>query len=246
MPLATRVIPMLLHSHGWLVKGIKFQSWRTAGHALQAARIHQARGVDELLFLDVAATPERRGPDLQTMSRLTEKCFMPITGGGGVTTLADVQALLRHGADKVSIGAGIHTEQGLIRECSDAVGRQAIVAVIETDEGRVYVPNKDWHNLHPADWAIYLACEGAGEILLMSRDRDGTCEGYDLRTIEAVARAVDIPVVAAGGCGTYEHMREAVNAGASAVAAGSMLQWTDATPLGAAKHLAMAGIEARV
>lgn len=237
---------MLLHSHGCLVKGIKFQSWRTAGYALQAARIHQARGVDELLFLDVAATPERRGPDLSTMSKLTEKCFMPITGGGGVTSLDDVQALLRHGADKVAIGAGCHQGNGLVRRCSASVGRQAIVAVIETDNGRTYVPHQDWTNLHPADWAIYMATEGAGEILLMSRDRDGTCEGYDLATIEAVARAVDVPVIAAGGAGKYEHMKQAIDAGASAVAAGSMFQWTDQTPLGAAKYLASNGITARV
>lgn len=244
--LATRIIPMILQSHGFMVKGIKFQSWRTAGNPLQAARIHQARGVDELLFLDVAATPEGRGPDLATISALTEKCFMPITAGGGVRSLDDVQALLRHGADKVAIGAGCHTGKGLVRRCADVVGRQAIVAVIETEDGKTHVPGYDWPNLHPVDWAIYLACEGAGEILLMARDRDGTCEGYDLDTIKAVASHVDIPVVAAGGAGKYEHMLQAIEAGASAVAGGSIFQWTDQTPKGAAQYLAAHGIEARV
>ncbi len=246
MALATRVIPMLLHSHGWLVKGIKFQSWRTAGHALQAARIHQARGVDEQLFLAVAATPEKKPNDFALVEKLTAGCFMPITAGGGVRSLDDVQALLRHGADKVAIGAGCHTGKGLVRRCADVVGRQAIVAVIETEDGKTHVPGYDWPNLHPVDWAIYLACEGAGEILLMARDRDGTCGGYDLDTIKAVSSHVDIPVVAAGGAGTYEHMRQAIEAGASAVAGGSIFQWTDQTPKGAAQYLAAHGIEARV
>lgn len=245
MPLATRIIPMILHSHGCMVKGIKFQSWRTAGNPLQAARIHQARGVDELLFLDVAATPEGRGPDLAAIGAITEGCFMPITSGGGVTSLDDVQGLLRHGADKVAIGAASHRMDGLVRRCANAVGRQAIVAVIETDDGRLYVPGDDWQNTSSVDWAIHVEHEGAGEILLMSRDRDGTCEGYDLRTIEAVARAVDVPVVAAGGAGTYEHMEQAIQAGANAVAAGAMFQWTDNTPQGAAQYLIAHGIEAR-
>ena len=244
--LATRVIPILLHRDGWLVKGIKFQSWRTAGHALQAARIHQARNVDELIFLDVGATPENKPINIALVQSLTAGCFMPVTAGGGVRSLDDVRNLLRSGADRIVIGASTHTGKGLVRECADSVGRQAIVAVIETDNGRVHCHGKEWNNLHPVDWAIYLACEGAGEILLMARDRDGTCEGYDLDTIKAVASHVDIPVVAAGGAGTYEHMRQAIEAGASAVAGGSIFQWTDQTPKGAAQYLAAHGIEARI
>lgn len=246
MPLAARIIPLLLHSHGMLVKGIQFQSWRTAGRALQAARIHQARGVDELMILDVAATPENAHTDINLVSAITESCFMPVTAGGGVRCLHDVKALLRNGADKVAIGAAIHTEQEVIKDCAEAVGSQAIVAVIETEDRHVYVPNRDWNSLHPADWAIYLAAEGAGEILLMSRDRDGTLAGYDLAMIEQVTRAVSIPVIAAGGAGKYEHMRQAIEAGASAVAAGAMFQWTDATPKGAAKYLHDHHIEVRL
>lgn len=246
MPLATRIIPLILHSHGCMVKGIKFQSWRITGNPLQAARIHQARGCDELLFLDVAATPEGRGPDLAAVEAITGQCFMPITGGGGVTSLDDVQGLLRHGADKAAIGAACHRVKGLVRRCADVVGRQAIVVVIETESGKTHVPNYDWPSLDPVDWAIYLEQEGAGEILLMARDRDGTCEGYDLSTIEAVARAVDVPVIAAGGAGKYEHLEQAIQSGADAVAAGAMFQWTDHTPKGAAQYLAAHGIEARV
>lgn len=246
MGLATRIIPLLLHSHGNLVKGVRFQSWRTVGYALQAARIHQARGVDELLFLDVAATPEEADTDLQLVEDLTAGCFMPITAGGGVRGVDDVKALLRAGADKVAIGTAIHTKSGVIKQCADVLGSQAIVAVIETDEGRTYAAGREWYTLKPEDLAIHLEAEGAGEILLMARDRDGTMQGYDLPTLHRVADAVSIPVIAAGGCGSYAHMRQAVEAGASAVAAGAMFQWTDQTPKGAAQYLAKHKIEVRL
>jgi cyclase len=237
---------MILHSHGNMVKGVRFESWRTVGYALQAAKIHQARGVDELLFLDVAATPEGAETDLALVEQLTAGCFMPVTAGGGVRSAGDVKALLRAGADKVAIGTAIHTQSGIIRECAEKVGTQAIVAVIETDKGKTHAAGKEWYTLSPEDLAIYLEAEGAGEILLMARDRDGTMEGYDLGTIDKVASAVDIPVIAAGGCGYYDHMLQAIFAGASAVAAGAMFQWTDQTPRGAAQHLASNGIEVRL
>lgn len=246
MALAKRIIPMLLHSHGNLVKGVRFESWRTVGYALQAAKIHQARGVDELLFLDVAATPEGAQPDYMLVEQLTAGCFMPITAGGGVRSVDDVKALLRSGADKVAIGAAIHNCSGVVKQCADVVGSQAIVAVIETDQGKTYAAGKEWYTPSPQDLAIYLEHEGAGEILLMARDRDGTLEGYDIETISTVSEVVDIPVIAAGGAGTYEHMLRALQAGASAVAAGAMFQWTEATPRGAAQYLAGKGIEVRI
>lgn len=246
MGLATRIIPMLLHSHGNLVKGVRFEAWRTVGHALQAARIHQARNVDELLLLDVAATAEGAQSDCRIVEDLTTGCFMPITAGGGVRSLDDAKALLRAGADKVAIGAAIHTGSGVIKACADALGSQAVVAVIETVNGRTYAAGKEWYTLSPLDLALYLVADGAGEILLMSRDRDGTLEGYDMETLGKVAQRVDVPVIAAGGAGTYEHMRQAIDAGASAVAAGAMFQWTDQTPRGAAQYLAEKGIEVRL
>ena len=237
---------MLLHSHGNLVKGVRFDSRRTVGYALQAAKIHQARNVDELLFLDVAASPEGAPPDYGLVEQLTAGCFMPITAGGGVRSIDEVKALLRAGADKVAIGAAIHTRSGVVRKCAEVVGNQAIVAVIETDQGKTYAAGKEWYTLSPEDLAIYLEAEGAGEILLMARDRDGTLQGYDIETLTKVAKAVEIPVIAAGGAGTYEHMHQAIDAGASAVAAGGMFQWTDQTPRGAAQYLATKGIEVRM
>jgi imidazole glycerol-phosphate synthase subunit HisF len=244
--LATRIIPLLLHRSGLLVKGIQFHSWRTAGHALQAARIHQARGVDELLVLDVGATPEGITTDAQTLRQITEECFMPVTAGGGVRSIYDVKALLWNGADKVAIGAAIWRTPGIIRACSSVYGSQAIVAVIETEHERCYIQNSGASNIDPLDMAMTLEREGAGELLLMSRDRDGTLEGYDLVTLERVAKAVNVPVIAAGGAGTYEHMLQAVRAGASAVAAGALFMWTDQTPRGAAEYLRWNNIEVRI
>lgn len=246
MGLAIRIIPMLLHKDACLVKGIQFNSWRMAGHALQAARIHQARGVDEMLVLDVAATPNERLADIALIEHITAGCFMPVTAGGGVRHLDDVNSLLRAGADKVAIHTAIYRKPGIIRACANALGSQAIVAVIETLAHKVRFPGCDWTTLDPVDQAIYLDHSGAGEIILMSVDNDGTMSGYDLAVLERVARAVDVPVVAAGGAGKYKHMLDALNAGASAVAAGAMFQWTDATPRGAAEYLKAKGIEVRI
>lgn len=245
MPLAIRIIPMLLHSHGWLVKGTRFQAWRTVGHALQAARIHQARGVDELLFLDVAATPENKPHNVELLEKLTSECFMPVTAGGGVRSVSGMHDLLRHGADKVAIGAASQRVD-MVRRCADAVGSQAIVAVIEILNQKVFCRQHEFFITDPVEWAKFMEQEGAGEILLMDRDRDGMCEGYDLQLVGGVCKAVSIPVVAAGGAGTYEHMLQAIEAGASAVAGGSIFQWTDQTPRGAAQYLAANGVEVRL
>lgn len=246
MALSARIIPMLLHRDGCLVKGIQFNSWRTAGHALQAARIHQARGVDEMLVLDVAATTNARRSDVALIEHITADCFMPVTAGGGVRSLDDINRLLRAGADKVAIHTAIYTHPGIIQACAKVVGSQAIVAVIETQNHKVRHPGCDWTTQDPVDQAIYLQHAGAGELVLMSVDNDGTLIGYDLAVLERVARAVDVPVVAAGGAGKYQHMLDALNAGASAVAAGAMFQWTDNTPKGAAEYLRSKGINARI
>lgn len=245
MPLAKRVIPTLLCRGRQLVKGVAFDSWRSVGVAAQAVRIHQARGVDELCLLDISATPEGRGPDLKLVEELAEVCFMPIAVGGGVKTVEDVRALLKAGADKVVVGAAAQqlvstqdAQEWRIRLLADAVGSQAIVAALD-------VPKGD----SPKDAAIIahlLAQHGAGEILLTRMDREGTLQGYDLDLIRAVSQAVTIPVIAHGGCGTYQHMIEAIEAGADAVAAGAMFLFTDQTPRGAAEYLAQHGIEARV
>lgn len=228
--LAHRVIPVMLQRGSMLVKGKRFCSWRNVGHAHQAVAIHQARGVDELIYLDIGATPAKRGPDFAMVRRLTEGCFMPITVGGGVRTVDDVRGLLDAGADKIAVKTAWRT---VLEPAANIVGCQAMVVAIDYEDGEVVT------------WALEAQDMGAGEILLTSIQREGSMEGYDLDMIKRVTDVVDIPVIAHGGAGTYEHMAQAIRAGASAVAAGSMFQFTDQTPREAAEYLQAQGIEAR-
>lgn len=245
MGLAVRIIPTILCKGRQMVKGEKFNAWRSVGLAAQAVRIHQGRGVDEIALLDIGATPENRLVDLKLVEELTANCFSPIAVGGGVRTLEDVRALLAAGADKAVLGTYAIP---LVLPLAKVVGCQAIVVAIDVIEGTVA-----WNcgkavarSLGPVEYAKQMQAEGAGEILLTSVDREGTMQGYDLNLIESVAKAVSIPVIAHGGCGSYEHMLQAVHAGASAVAAGAMFQFTEQTPRGAAEYLASHGIETRL
>lgn len=247
MGLARRIIPTLLYRGDQLVKGRQFNSWRSVGHVVQAARVYAARGVDELVVLDIAATPAGRGPDLKLVEKITAPAFTPVTVGGGVRSIDDVRNLLNAGADKVAICTSAFSRH-VIEEASARFGRQAIVGALDVKAG---VPHARCGTLakdmtgNTRCWAEWLELCGAGEILLTSIEREGTLHGYDLATVADVCTAVSVPVVAHGGCGTYEHMREAIAAGASGVAAGAMFQFTDATPRGAAQYLAARGVETR-
>lgn len=254
MPLARRIVPTLLVRGRTLVKGERFDSWRSIGHALQGAKVHARRGVDELLILDIAATAEGRGPDLDMVRELSEGCFIPITVGGGVRTLQDIDALLRAGADKVAICTGIWTEPGLLTDASRRFGAQALVACLDV-RGRSVMTHSgkqlgtNWcgqSNFNPVHVAAALGPMGAGEILLSSVDRDGTMAGYDLDLIREVAQAVDVPVIASGGCSGYEDMLAAFQAGADACAAGALFAFTDSTPRGAAQFLKSHNVEVRL
>lgn len=245
--LAVRVIPTILCAGRKLVKGERFNPWRTCGVAAQAVRIHQQRGVDEVCVLDVKATPEGRGPDLELVEELAEVMFAPLAVGGGVRSIDDVRALLRAGADKIVIGTAVTSER-LLEGLADLVGCQAIIAAVDVLNGEVATRcgKHVFSDADPVDWAQTCEKRGAGEILLTCIEREGTMRGYDLGLIKRVSRAVSIPVIAHGGCKDYGDMLDAVHAGASAVAAGALFQWTDCTPRGAAKHLAEYGVEARV
>lgn len=256
MMLAKRVIPSMLVRGRTLVKGQRYDSWRSIGHALQAAKIHASRGVDELLILDISATAENRGPDLTMVEELSAGCFIPITVGGGVRTLDDIRNLLLAGADKVAIGTAAVEVEGLLEQASSRFGNQAIVVSLDVvaDHGlrivRIrsngYTPLGRRPSSDPAAWARLFEKLGAGEILLSSIDRDGMMQGYDLDLIREVSQSVDIPVIASGGCGSYEHMLEAFRAGADACAAGAMFAFTDQTPRGAAQFLKSHGLEVRL
>lgn len=251
MSLAKRIIPTLLCRGRQLVKGKGFNSWRSVGVAAQAVRIHQTRGVDELVLLDIAATAEGRGPDLKLVEELTACCFMPLSVGGGIRTVEHIRDLLKAGADKVVIGSAAIEDPYLLKDAAQAVGRQALVVSIDyrTDNVSSVVYGRNGTKLTqfcPIWWAIKCAGRGAGEIMLTSIDREGTCQGYDLDTIRYVSDAVNVPVIAHGGAGSYEHMHQAIKAGAEAVAAGAMFQFTDQTPRGAAEYLGQKGITVRV
>ena len=244
--LATRIIPSLLCRGRELVKGRQFNSWRSVGIAAQAVRIHQARGVDELLLLDIGATPEQRGPDLELIKDLSEVCFMPLSVGGGIQDIQQVHELMCAGADKVVIGSALYVDPYLGVKISEAYGSQVLVASIDIRDGWVWTHcGTEKRKVRPESYAATLESVGVGEILLTSIDREGMMEGYDLELIEKVANKANVPVIAHGGCGTYEHMLEAIKAGAHAVSAGSLFQFTDATPQGAAEYLSRSGIEVR-
>mgnify|MGYP001558462047 CR=1 FL=1 len=245
--LAKRIIPTLLCRGRQLVKGIAFDSWRSVGLAAQAVRIHSMRGVDELVLLDITATQEGRGPDLDLVKELSEVCFMPLSVGGGVRSIEDARALLAAGADKIVIGSGHNEIDDLTYRLSSMFGSQAIAVAIDVKRGNYCTRNgKHDTQISAKRAAMGAAACGAGEIILTSIDREGTLLGYDLDLIESISRSVSIPVIANGGCGSYEHMNQAIEAGADAVAAGAMFQFCEATPKGAAEYLNSKGVEARI
>lgn len=248
--LAKRIVPTLLVKGRQLFKGVSFNaSERSIGHAAQAVRVHGRRGVDELVLLDITATAEGRGPDLGLVKELSEELFIPLTVGGGVRSLQDIRDLLNAGADKVAICTGAFEVNGLIEQAAARYGRQAIVCALEvTPSGQVSFRNG---TMTPGRgravyWAKTLEDWGAGELLLTSVDRDGTMIGYDLDLIREVSAVTSIPVIASGGCGGYADMLAAIHAGADAVAAGAVFQFTDCTPRNAAKFLKDHGVCVRL
>ena len=245
--LATRIIPTLLCRRRQLIKGKQFQSWRSVGVVAQAVRVFQSRGGDELILLDISATPEGKTPDLKLIEELADVCFMPLAVGGGIRTVEQAQDLLRVGADKVVIGQALYKDPYLATKINEKMGAQAVIVAIDTKDGQVCTEGgTQTQQVDAQAYAVVLETMGVGEIMVTSVEREGTMEGYDLQTIKTVADAVSIPVIAHGGAGTYQHMAQAVVAGASAVAAGAMYQFKEATPKAAAEFLHEQGIEARL
>ena len=235
--LKQRIIPVLLYKDIGLVKGIGFNSWRRVGPVIPAVKVHNLRNVDELIFLDIGATPENREPDFDLIADISDECFMPLTVGGGVSKPEHFRELLLAGADKVSVNTAALNDPSLLERASQKFGAQCVTVSIDVLKGRVatgcgLLP----HDLSPVTWAKECERLGAGEILLNSIERDGMMEGYDIGLIRSVSQAVDIPVIACGGAGTYEHFAEGLRYG-HAVAAGAIFQFTEHTPQGAAQYL---------
>lgn len=251
--LKLRVIPTLLYRDYGLVKGVAFDSWRHVGSLIQSVRVYNLRDVDELIFLDITATREGRGPDFELVDDFADDCRMPLTVGGGVRTLDDVTRLLAVGADKVAVNTAAVECEGIIGDIARRFGSQCVVVSIDFRlhaDGRREVFTHSGAQATGLDpvWLARRAQElGAGEILLTSIDRDGTMNGYDIDAIRQVADAVSIPVIASGGAGDYDHMLAAVKeGGASAVAAASIFHFTQRTPMEAKRHLGSHGIPVRL
>ncbi|WP_134738835.1 imidazole glycerol phosphate synthase subunit HisF [Nocardioides sp. 503] len=233
MSLAVRVIPCLDVDAGRVVKGINFRELRDAGDPVELARTYDAEGADELTFLDISASFEGRATTMEIVSRTAEEVFIPLTVGGGVSSVADVDRLLRAGADKVAVNtAAIHRPE-LVAEIADRFGSQVLVLSVDarraprTDSGFEVTTHggRKSAGLDAIEWAAR-ACElGAGEILLNAMDSDGTQDGFDLELIRAVRREVTVPVIASGGAGAPEHFPPAVDAGADAVLAATVFHF---------------------
>jgi cyclase len=250
--LKVRVIPTLLWKNFGLVKGVGFDSWRRVGPVLPAIKVYNTRDVDELVLVDIVANREQTEPDYASVRDFADECFVPLTVGGGITGIGQIQKLLRAGADKICVNTAAYADPGLVEEAAKRFGAQCVVASVDArrKEDGSYVCFSHSGTVatgrRPDEWAKELENRGAGEILITSIDRDGTMTGYDLELIRQVVRSVNLPVIASGGAGNYEHMRQAIReGGASAVAAASIFHFTEQTPAAAKKALAAAGIPVR-
>jgi cyclase len=252
--LRIRVIPCLDVKDGRVVKGVQFVDLRDAGDPVEQARAYDAAGADELMFLDITASHEGRGAMLDVVARTADVCFMPVGVGGGVRTVEDARALLRAGADKVSINTAAVEDPNLLSRCADAFGSQAVVVAIDA---RGAHRNGDWEvftyggrrptGIDVVDYAIQAVERGAGEILLTSMDQDGAKTGYDTALLRAVTQAVTVPVIASGGAGRASDLVKAVTeGGADAVLAASIFHFGEVSIAEAKAEMAAAGLPVRL
>jgi imidazole glycerol-phosphate synthase subunit HisF len=247
-----RVIPCLDVDGGRVVKGTNFVDLRDAGDPVELAARYDAAGADEIVFLDITATHERRETIVELARRTADNVFIPFTIGGGIRSVDDAQAVLDAGADKVSVNSAAVARPGLIDELAVRFGAQCVVLAIDAkarsggDGWEVFVAGGRTPTGRDAvAWAVEGTRRGAGEILLTSMDRDGTNDGYDLPLTGAVAAAVDVPVIASGGAGELEHLAQALRGGADAALCASIFHFGHHTVAEAKEHLAAAGVAVR-
>jgi cyclase len=252
-----RVIPCLDVKDGRVVKGINFVDLRDAGDPVEAAIAYDSAGADELTFLDITASHENRGIMLDVVRRTAEACFMPVTVGGGVRTIDDIRALLRSGADKVSINTAAVNNRAFVKEAAEKFGDQCIVVAIDAKKVSAAGAPERWEifthggrkptGIDAVAYAEEVVALGAGEILLTSMDRDGTRKGFDIPLTRAIADAVTVPVVASGGVGALDHLVEGIRDGhATAVLAASIFHFGEYTVRQAKQHMAAAGLPMRL
>ena len=251
-----RVIPCLDVSDGRVVKGVGFLDLRDAGDPVELAARYDAAGADELVFLDITATSDKRATVVDLARRAADELFIPFTIGGGIRSVQDAQAVLDAGADKVSVNSAALQRPELINELAARFGAQCVVLAIDAKQRVAETGGPGWEaylaggrtptGRDAVAWAAEGVERGAGEILLTSMDRDGTNAGYDLALTTAVARAVSVPVIASGGAGRLEHLSEAVRAGADAVLCASILHYGHHTVREVKDQLARDGVAVRI
>jgi cyclase len=253
--LTRRIIPCLDIMNGRVVKGTKFLDLRDAGDPVEVAERYEQEQADELVFLDITASHEERPIILDVVRRTAERCFMPLTVGGGLRTIEDIREILKAGADKVSLNSAAVRNPDLVRQAAERFGSQCIVVAI--DPKRVEREGREFWEVHinggrvpmgleAVAWARRVVELGAGEILLTSMDADGTQDGYDIPMTRAVAAAVPVPVIASGGCGSPEHMREVLmDAGADAALAASIFHYRQYSIAETKAYLAAHGVPVR-
>lgn len=251
--ISKRIIPCLDVTNGRVVKGISFVNLRDAGDPVELAEFYDREGADEVVFLDITASHERRKTVVELASRTAEKVFIPYTIGGGIGSVENIREILRMGADKISINTSAFKNPGLINESSRIFGSQCIVVAIDAKskaEGswEVYLHGgRTPTGIDAVWWAKEAERLGAGEILLTSMDKDGTKDGYDLQLTSAVVDAVNIPVIASGGAGRLEHLRDVFNlAGADAALVASIFHYGEFTVRQAKEYLRSEGIDVRL
>ena len=253
MGVALRVIPCLDVHDGRVVKGVNFRDLKDAGDPVELAARYGAEGADELTFLDISASAQGRETTREMVTRCAETVFIPLTVGGGVRSVADVDALLRCGADKAGINTGALADPGVIDKIAARFGNQVLVLSLDARRAD-WAPSGFEVTTHggrrPAgrdavEWVKEAADRGVGEVLLNSMDADGTTDGFDIEMIRAVRSVVDVPLIASGGAGTAAHFVEAARAGADAVLAASVFHYGRLTIVGVKQELARAGFEVR-
>ncbi|MEO1281751.1 MAG: imidazole glycerol phosphate synthase subunit HisF [Pseudomonadota bacterium] len=257
MTLKTRVIPCLDVKDGRVVKGVNFVDLIDAGDPVEAAAAYDAAGADELCFLDITASHEDRDTIFHIVEQTAERCFMPLTVGGGVRTVEDIRKLLEAGADKVSINTAAVKNRAFVREASEKFGAQCIVVAIDAKRVSADVEPDRWEifthggreptGIDAVEFAREVVALGAGELLLTSMDRDGTKAGFDIALTRTISDAVSVPVIASGGVGTLDHLVEGVRDGhASAVLAASIFHFGTYSIGQAKQHMADAGLAMRL
>lgn len=251
--LTKRIIPCLDIDAGRVVKGVNFVNIIDAGDPVEVAKGYSAQGADEIAFLDITATKQRRGTLSEVVSKVAEQVFVPLTVGGGIRSIEDVSTMLLAGADKVSINSAAVTEPGLVTECSNKFGSQCIVVAIDAKKR---VGREGWEifthggiqptGIDAIEWAKKMKISGAGELLVTSMDRDGTKKGFDIQLTSSISEAVDIPVIASGGVGNLEHLQEGLIEGkADAVLAASIFHFGTYSIYEAKQFLKRKGVNVR-